>query len=247
MWTRKELKTKSKIRFRGTYWKSVLTALILMFIMGGLGSSGSGMVSGMMSGGEDGYDSREEQEIAEDFSKLQDDSKLQDEINPAIIVAAIIALVIFLVLIPLQVFIFNPLEIGCDRFFIKNLKEDAQVREICYAFDNGYKNNVKTLFFRDVFTFLWMLLFIIPGIIKSYEYQMIPYILAENPGMDRKEAFARSKKMMNGNKWKAFLLDLSFFGWYLLNGLTLGILGIFYLNPYVAQTQAAFYEAIKEQ
>ena len=103
------------------------------------------------------------------------------------------------------------------------------------------------MFFRDLYTFLWMLLFIIPGIIKSYEYQMIPYILAENPEISRNEAFQLSKDMMYGNKWKSFVLDLSFLGWEILNICTFGILGIFYVNAYEDQTEAALYETIKNQ
>ena len=125
------------------------------------------------------------------------------------------------------------------------MNEDAQLKEICYSFDNGYKNIVKTMFFRDLYTFLWSLLFVIPGIVKSYEYRMVPYLLGEYPGMDKDTAFAVSRQMMNGNKWNAFVLDLSFLGWQILNACTLGILGIFYVNPYMYQTDAALYLALR--
>ena len=115
-----------------------------------------------------------------------------------------------------------------------------------YAFSNGYMNVVKTMFLRGLFTFLWTLLFIIPGIIKGYEYRMIPYILAENPGIDSREAFAVSKQMMDGNKWAAFVLDLSFLGWQILSVFTCGILSVFYVNPYVYMTNAELYVALKE-
>ena len=85
-----------------------------------------------------------------------------------------------------------------------------------------------------------------PGIIKAYEYRMIPYILAENPDIDTKEAFARSKEMMTGNKWDAFVLDLSFLGWILLSVCTCGILAIFWVNPYMYMTDAELYVALKE-
>ena len=63
-----------------------------------------------------------------------------------------------------------------------------------------YGNIMKTMFFRNLFVFLWSLLLIVPGIIKGYEYLMVPYILAENPTMDRREVFALSKRMMDGQK-----------------------------------------------
>ena len=85
-----------------------------------------------------------------------------------------------------------------------------------------------------------------PGIVKSYEYRMVPYILAENPGMNRSEAFAISKQMMNGQKWDVFVLDLSFIGWHLLSGITLGIVGIFWVNPYVQATNAELYTRNRE-
>lgn len=90
------------------------------------------------------------------------------------------------------------------------------------------------------------LLFIIPGIIKSYEYRMVAYILADQPELTRKEAFELSRKMMNGNKWNAFVLDLSFIGWGFLTAITFGILGIFYVNPYIQHTNAALYLKLKE-
>ena len=74
---------------------------------------------------------------------------------------------------------------------------------------------------------------------------MVPFILADNPNIGAKEAITLSRKMMDGNKWRAFVLDLSFIGWFLLAGLTGGILGIFYVNPYVYSTHAELYHALK--
>ena len=103
------------------------------------------------------------------------------------------------------------------------------------------------MFFRGLYTFLWSLLFIIPGIIKSYEYRMIPYLLAENPEMDMEEAFSLTRQMMTGDKANTFILDLSFIGWNLLSALTLGILSIFYVNPYQHLTNAQLYEVLLQK
>ena len=89
------------------------------------------------------------------------------------------------------------------------------------------------------------MLFVIPGIIKGYEYRMVSYILADQPELSRKEAFQLSKQMMKGQKWNAFVLDLSFIGWYLLCLVTCGIAGIFYVYPYVFATDAELYLALK--
>ena len=75
---------------------------------------------------------------------------------------------------------------------------------------------------------------------------MIPYILAENPKIQRKKAFKLSKKMMKGNKWKTFILDLSFLGWELLSIFTFGLLNIFYINPYKVATTVELYEVLKK-
>ena len=101
------------------------------------------------------------------------------------------------------------------------------------------------MFLRNIYTALWYLT-IIGGMIKTYEYRMIPYILAENPEINRKEAFEISKQMMKGNKWKTFILDMSFFGWNFLSVLTFGLLSILYINPYNAATIAELYVTLKE-
>ena len=161
------------------------------------------------------------------------------------IIAFIASLVILVISFTIRAFLICPIELGCKRFFRKNLDEPAKLSNIVFAFDNHYLNVVKTMFLRMLFTFLWSLLFFIPGIIKSYEYRLIPYILSENPDMDYKEAFKLSKDLMTGNKWNAFVYDLSFIGWSILSVLTCGILGIFFVNPYKGSADAALYEAIR--
>ena len=76
---------------------------------------------------------------------------------------------------------------------------------------------------------------------------MIPYIIAENPKIERKKAFKLSKQMMKGNKWRTFILDISFLGWYFLSVLTFGLLSIFWVNPYNAATIAELYITLRKQ
>ena len=99
----------------------------------------------------------------------------------------------------------------------------------------------------SIFTFLWSLLFIIPGIIKAYSYSMSGFILTENPEMTAEEAMEVSMKMMKGNKWRTFILDISFLGWYFLSVLTFGLLSIFWVNPYNAATIAELYITLRKQ
>ncbi len=91
-----------------------------------------------------------------------------------------------------------------------------------------------------IYTFLWTLLFIIPGIIAAFSYAMTPYILEENPYMPVNEAIGRSKEMMRGNKFRLFCLQFSFIGWSLLCLLTCGI-GYLWLGPYMQAATAAFF------
>ena len=115
--------------------------------------------------------------------------------------------------------------------------------EISNAFD-GFKNFVSAFLLyllNSIFTALWTLLFIIPGIIKAYSYSMGVYILADNPSMDANSARKKSMEIMHGNKWRLFCLDISFIGWYLLCILTLGILTL-WVSPYHEAARAEFYQ-----
>ena len=80
----------------------------------------------------------------------------------------------------INLFLVNPLIIGIVKFWVGITRDDCQLSYMGYGFKNNYLNNVKTMFFVDLKIFLWSLLFIIPGIIKWYEYFMVPYTLAEN-------------------------------------------------------------------
>lgn len=99
---------------------------------------------------------------------------------------------------------------------------------------------------KAIFTFLWSLLFIIPGIVKNYSYSMAVYILADDSSMKAKEALAESQRIMMGHKWQLFILDLSFIWWNLLIIITFGIASI-YVVPYTEATRANFYNYLKKE
>lgn len=163
-------------------------------------------------------------------------------------ITSIVFFIVFAFLLALSIFIINVLLVGCNRFFVQNAERPAKARELLYGFNgNHYKNIVKIQFFKDLYTFLWTLLLIIPGIIKSYEYYMISYLVADNPEMSMDEAFARSKEMMYGNKWDTFVLELSFILWHFLSAVTFGIVGVFYVQPYKEATKAELYHVLKEK
>lgn len=146
------------------------------------------------------------------------------------------------------VLVADPLIVGGKKYFLEVRKDsNARVGIIKEIFQKNYWFNIAIIMFlRNIYTALWYLT-IVGGIIKTYEYRMIPYILAENPTIKRKDAFKLSKQMMKGNKWKTFILDLSFFGWNFLSVLTFGILSILYVNPYNAATMVELYVTLKTQ
>lgn len=114
---------------------------------------------------------------------------------------------------------------------------------------DGFKDYLRiflTLLLVQIYTILWMLLLIIPGIVKSYSYSMTSFILKDNPEMKYDAAINESMRMMQGHKMKLFLLDLSFIGWFFLSILTLGI-GFLFLQPYMSTAHAHFYEDLKKE
>lgn len=167
------------------------------------------------------------------------------------LVSGIIAVVVGGVMIVsalLGIFLFNPLEVGGCRFFMENSEYQPTVGRLGFAFQKGmYGKTVLTLFLRKLFIGLWSLLLIVPGIVKAYEYRMVPYLLADDPNMTRQDAFRLSKELMYGQKWNIFVLDLSFLGWSLLSLCTCGLLAIFYVNPYVQATNAELFLELKRE
>ena len=149
--------------------------------------------------------------------------------------------------IVVAIFLFNPIQVGCVRYMILSRRVKPSFREMIFSFERDYINVVKIMFFRWLYITLWSLLLVIPGIIKSYEYRMIPYLIAEYPEMSGEDAFAFSREMMYGEKWNAFVLDLSFIGWRLLGAISLGFVNLFYVNPYEQLTDAALYEVLKRR
>ena len=164
----------------------------------------------------------------------------QNLLGVAYVLIAIIA-ILYIILLE------EPLLVAERRYFIiASEKENTKMGVMKEIFKRKNWSNVAVImFFKSFYNFLWYLT-IIGGIIKTYEYRMIPYLLAENPDMNKKEVFARSKQMMKGNKWKTFILDLSFILWEILSTITFGLLDILYVNPYKIATSVELYKTLKE-
>lgn len=264
MWTRKELKEKAKEALKRNYWKIVLVAALPILLSGGFAysySSGSNNsvtkeeISEMQEASDKLLTGEDEAlDLAEQLSKevietaASEEEMSSRELIIVIIIAVVIFTVVFCVVFAIRyaftAFLYNPALVGVDRFMLKSVDDKSEVKEIVYAFDHSYLKIVKTMFFKDLYVCLWTLLFIIPGVYKKYQYRMVPYILAEYPEMDYKEVLQRSKDMMQGEKWHAFVLDVTFIPWHVLGFITCGILEIFYIAPYQHLTNAELYRTI---
>ena len=138
-------------------------------------------------------------------------------------------------------------DVGTRRFFIHNHRDKGEVGHLFESFSSSYLNQVLVMLLKNLFVWLWSLLLIVPGIIKYYEYLMVPYILTDNPEISWDDAKEQSRAMMEGEKMNAFLLHLSFIGWFLLGIITLGILQIVFTGPYMAQAEAELYHVLLEK
>lgn len=226
MWNRAELKMRGNMAFKKNYVSAVVVALLMGIF---------GTVSGESS-------ARRVSENSDIYSG--------NLFNVGMITGLLagIATVVILIVLVAKVFVGNLLKMGGYRFFILNQTAQPGIGTLLDGFRSGhYVNIVLTMFLRDLFTALWSLLLVVPGIVKHYEYLMVPYIIAENLAMDYKEAFQISKQMMDGEKMEAFIMDLSFLGWYLLSAVTCGLLAIFYVNPYVQASFAEMYTFNKQK
>lgn len=152
---------------------------------------------------------------------------------------------LWLLFILFSTFVIDVIRVGLAKFYIEGEKGNVDISNIFSIFTSGsYLNVVKIMFLMKLYIVLWTFLLIIPGMIKSYEYMFIPYILAENPNMDVSEVFQETKRMTNKQKGAMFLLDLSFIGWYLLGALM--IIGEIFVVPYHKATKTQLYFELKK-
>ncbi len=205
---------------------------------GSAGSGSSSFSSGFESGFEAGANSPESsQAIADELARFISENQVLITIVSIVgIILSIWALATFI--------LGGPTKIGLCKFN-KNLYEgngEAKLSNIFEYYDIFLKGFVANLLVT-IYTVLWTLLFIIPGIIAAFSYSMTFYILADHPEMDANDAIKASKQMMKGHKWELFCLGLSFIGWIILSGFTLGI-GYLFLAPYQEQAFYAFYRNI---
>ena len=211
-----QVRLKARESLKGNYWYAVLAALIAGFF-GAL----------MTSGGTVNLNFKEYPALFENLPNL-----IKLALTLAMGAAGAISLVGFI--------LGGVVQIGYASYLLK--QQDGEIHSIKDLFSqfDRFGQGFLQLFLRGLYSFLWGLLFIIPGIVKSYAYAMTPFIMAENPDLTANEAIKLSQERMMGHKGELFWLGLTFFGWSLLAALTGGI-GSIFLNPYMNAAYAAFY------
>ena len=212
-----ELREKARGSLKGNYWYAVLAT----FIAGIFGANASGSTFS----------------INIDMDVLE---VIFGDVPSVIIILLMILGLGASVLSFVRLILGGVIQLGYVKFLVK--QHDREVHSIKDLFSqmDRFGQGFLQFFLRGLFVFLWSLLFVIPGIIKSYSYAMTPYIMADNPEMTANEAITASKQLMDGHKWELFCLGFSFIGWHLLALLTFGI-GMFFLVPYVESAYVAFY------
>lgn len=250
MWTCGLLKQNARIALTGRYWRCFLVCLVL----GLLGAGGATYTA-----------------IYEFRTSLGD---IQEYFNPPVwtgnnvytyspysfaldLVGDLVhSLPLWLLLLVLGVFIIsllittcwnaflvNPLLVGRARYFMESRQAISPYGTVTTVFRHPYLNVVKVQFLTSLKILLGSLV-VVPGIYWAFCYRQVPYLLAENPYLTTRRAMQLSRDMMYGEKWHCFLLDLSFIGWKILCGFTLGI-GYLFLEPYVQATDAELYAALR--
>ena len=217
MWNRQQVKEQAKIIMKRNYWKMFVVTLIA----GILNAEYVDLI-----------------QAVEDF--------IPDNVLPSMF-SSILTILSggFFVGLLSSIFIGNVISVGEQYYFIKNHNGNPGLSEIFQGFKGNYLNVVKIMFIMELKIMLWLLLLVVPGIIKAYEYSMIPCLLAENPNITTDEAFSLSKQMTTGQKMDLFVLDLSFLGWYCLGFLCFGI-GALFVKPYDVAAFTEVYLNLKE-
>ncbi|WP_242271510.1 DUF975 family protein [Bacillus cereus group sp. BfR-BA-01310] len=149
----------------------------------------------------------------------------------------------------ITMFLVGPLTLGGYYLALHIIREkEVRIGQLFRWFTEGNKFIKSFLVYLlvNIYLILWSLLFIIPGIIKSFSYAMTYFILNDHPEYSMNQAITESRRMMNGHKMEYFILCLSFIGWFILSVITIGI-GFLWLTPYFYTTKAAFYKEIAEE
>lgn len=242
MWTRSLLKTNAKRALSGRYWRCL--ALCLLISLLGIGFSGNGTMmqwninTGWLNSALRGpvwHGNVSQADLLEWYLL-----SMPLEFWNALLIGALIGLVLGAAYVA---FVYNPVLVGRNRYFMESRQAPSPFSTVTSVFGSGYFHLVKVMFLVRLKILLGCLL-IVPGIYWAFCYHQVPYLLAENPYLSTGRAMQLSREMMRGEKWKTFVLHLSFLGWQILCALSFGI-GYVFLEPYIQATFSELYAALR--
>ena len=237
MRTRQEIKSIGKEQFKLNYWNCVLAALLVSAVLGVLTWMSNGQeIARVVSTGQDAFRVVSGQQ---DTFYMMDSQPVQTTISVRANAGGLLMLLLG-----------GPITVGLNCFFVKNVRGEREELSVTTPFTEAFKNFPRKLggsLWMGLFVFLWALLLVIPGIIKGISYSMTQYILADCPNVKARDALKLSMRMMNGHKCEYFVMGLSFLGWILLSALTLGILSVFYVDPYMRSSFAEYYLELRDE
>lgn len=218
MFERSDLKTRAKLALKRNYWGCVIAPVLLA-----VGTWLTSVILNLFTGPSVNYD----------YAAMPIDA-----VSSSVTVTHVSPMY-WVVWLALMFLVLNPLLVGVQNFFIKNARYKGALRDIMPK--SNYTQVVIGTLVQSLLIVLFTCLLIVPGIVKAYEYRMVPYLLADHTEMSWRDALKKSKEMMQGNKMDTFILDLSFIGWGLLAACTCGILAVFWVTPYMYATGAELY------
>lgn len=134
---------------------------------------------------------------------------------------------------------------GYYNFFLKISRNEEVTWNELFARTDLFLPYIAISLLVGIFTLLWTLLLIIPGIIAAISYSMVYFVALDNPELGAMDVIRKSKELMHGHKMDYFILELSFIGWSIVGIFTLGLLYL-WLVPYMQVTMANFYNEIKK-
>ena len=243
MWTRSLLKQNAKGVLSHSYWRAFVACLVTSIANGGATSMAQGL-------------------------RLQADLNGGYWMSRTALIALVVAMLAGMVIsLAVTVFVGLPLTVGCSRMMMENRVGNPPFSTLTSVFGQGYGNVVKGMVMMNLVVLLWgalpmivltvlgvvfrslLLLLLaqlcmIPMLYKSLQLVMVPYLLAENPYMNGRRARQLSAAMTQGEKWRIFVLGLSFLGWMLLGALLCGV-GLLFVSPYIQATYAELYAALR--
>lgn len=245
MWTRSELKDYAKDFLRQHYWKAFLVVLITTLLMNGFGRTNPNTGTQIQQNYEYVMNNGMDVTVSVPYGFELLRSALSN-IRPLGFLA--IGTITFLSVVIGIAFLFLGfiIEVGKSKFFIDGFKGDVDISKLFFGFNSkDIMPIIKAQGLAALYIFLWSFLLIIPGIIKSYQYRYVSYLLAEDTSLSAHEILNKSKKMTMGHKMDIFVLDLSFILWNLLGLITFG-LSSYFVAPYVEATNARLYNVLSE-